>query len=104
MMIGSEKLLLTLGIPAEHQGRPLNCTDANILGIAVAESWNGEGVESELRKASAKVGHNPNYVVSDNASIMKKDVRCAQLNHHHDISHSLVVFLERVYKRESDFV
>lgn len=104
MMIGSEKLLLTLGIPAEHQGRPLNCTDANILGIAVAESWNGEGVESELRKASAKVGHNPNYVVSDNASIMKKGVRCAQLNHHHDISHSLGMFLERVYKRESDFV
>ena len=104
MMIGSEKLLLTLGIPAEHQGRPLNCTDANILGIAVAESWNGEGVENELRKASAKVGHNPRYVISDNASVMKKGVRCAQLNHQHDISHSLGMFLERTYKYESDFV
>ncbi len=104
MMIGSEKLLLTLGIPAKHQGRPLNCTDANILGIAVAESWNGKGVDSELRKASAKVGHNPNYVVSDNASIMKKGVRCAHLKHHHDISHSLGMFLEREYKEEPDFV
>ena len=104
MMIGSEKLLLTIGIPAKHQGRPLNCTDANILGMAVAKSWNGEGVENELKKASAKVGHNPDYVVSDNASIMEKGVRCAEFKHHHDISHSLGMFLEREYKREPDFV
>ena len=104
MMIGSEKLLLTLGIPAEHQGHPLRRTDVNILGIAVAESWNGEGVERELRKASAKVGHKPRYVISDNASIMKKGVRCAQLNHQHDITHSLGMFLERTYKCAPDFV
>ena len=104
MMIGSEKLLLTIGIPAEHQERPLSSTDTNILGIAVAKSWNGEGVENELKKAAAKVGHDPNYVVSDNASIMEKGVRCAGFNHHHDISHSLGMFLEREYKREPDFV
>ena len=104
MMIGSEKLLLTIGIPAEHQERPLSSTDTNILGIAVAKSWNGEGIENELKKAAAKVGHDPNYVVSDNASIMEKGVRCAGFNHHHDISHSLGMFLEREYKREPDFV
>lgn len=104
MMIGSEKLLLTIGIPAEHQERPLSATDTNILGIAVAKSWNGEGVENELKKAATKVGHDPNYVVSDNASIMEKGVRCAGFNHHHDISHSLGMFLEREYKREPDFV
>lgn len=104
MMIGSEKLLLTLGVPAEHQGHPLIYTDVKILGIAVAESWNGEGVANELRKASVKVGHDPNYVISDNASIMKKGVRCAGLNHQHDISHSLGMFLERTYKKESDYV
>jgi len=103
MMIGSEKLLLTLGIPAEHQGHPLICTDTTILGIAVAKSWNGEGVANELRKASMKVGHDPHYVISDNASIMRKGVRCAELNHQHDISHSLGMFLERTYKNESDF-
>ena len=68
------------------------------------KSWNGEGVENELKKASAKVGHNPDYVVSDNASTMKKGVRCAEFKHHHDISHSLEMFLEREYKREPDFV
>jgi hypothetical protein len=103
MMIGSEKLLLTLGVPAGHSGRPLKCTDVSILDIAIAESWNGEGVGIQLGKASKKVGHNPLYVISDNASIMNKGVRCAELKHQHDISHSLGMYLERTYKEESDF-
>lgn len=103
MMIGSEKLLLTLGVPAEHQGRPLNCGDVCVLDIAIADSWNGEGVATQLRKASKKIGHNPLYVISDNASIMKKGVRCAQMSHQHDISHSLGMYLERAYKEQSDF-
>ena len=103
MMIGSEKLLLTLGVPAKHQGRPLNCGDVCVLDIAVADSWNGEGVAAQLGKASKKVGRNPLYVISDNASIMKKGVRCAEMIHQHDISHSLGMYLERSYKEKSDF-
>ena len=53
-------------------GRPLNCGDVCVLDIALADSWNGEGVATQLRKASEKAGHNPRYVISDNASIMKK--------------------------------
>lgn len=56
MMIGSEKLLLTLGVSAEHPGGPLNCSDVNILDMAVAESWDGEGVGRQLNTASKKVG------------------------------------------------
>lgn len=103
MMIGSEKLLLTLGVPAEHQGRPLNSNDVNVLDIAVAESWNGERIGKQLKTASKKVGHDPLYVISDNASIMNKGIRCAGLNHQRDISHSLGMFLERTYKNEPDF-
>ena len=103
MMIGSEKLLLTLGVPAKHQGRPLNCGDVCVVDIAIADSWNGEGVGAQLVKASEKVGHNPLYVISDNASIMNKGVRCAQMKHQHDISHSLGMYLERTYKEMPDF-
>lgn len=103
MMIGSEKLLLTLGVPAEHQGRPLNYADVNILDVAVADSWNGENIGAQLRKSGKKVGHNPLYVISDNASVMNKGVRCAKMIHQHDISHSLGMFLERTYKNKSDF-
>jgi hypothetical protein len=103
MMIGSEKLLLTLGVPAAHRGQALTCGDVHILDIAVSESWNGEGLAKQLRRASGKVGHNPLYVISDNASIMNKGVRCAGLEHQQDISHSLGMYLERTYKNEPDF-
>jgi hypothetical protein len=103
MMIGSEKLLLTLGIPAEHQGRPLKCSDVSVLDIAIKESWSGEMVATQLRKASKKVGHNPLFVISDNASVLNKGIRCANMKHLHDIRHSLGMYLERHYKKEADF-
>lgn len=103
MMIGSEKLLLTLGVPAEHHGSPLNYEDVSILDIGVAESWNGEEVADRLTASAQKVGHPPKYVISDNASVMNKGVRCTGFNHHRDISHTLGMILERVYKKEEDF-
>lgn len=103
MMIGSEKLLLTLGIPAKHQDRPLNHNDVTVLDIAVKESWNGECVEKQLTTAAEKVGHNPLYVISDNASIMCKGIRGTGFKHQRDISHSLAMHLERTYKNEPDF-
>ena len=103
MMIGSEKLLLTLGVPAEHQGRALQYDDVQVLDIAIAGSWSGEKIGKQLRSAAEKTGHSPQYVISDNASIMRKGVCCAGMKHHHDISHSLGMFLERAYKEEPDF-
>lgn len=104
MMIGSEKLLLTLGIPAKHTGKPLTPGDVKILDMAVADSWNGERVAERLTIASARVGHHPEYVISDNASIMNKGVLCANFKHQHDISHSLGMFLERTYKYDQEFI
>lgn len=34
---------------------------------------------------------------------MNKGVKCAQMSHHHDISHSLGMYLERAYKDQPDF-
>lgn len=104
MMIGSEKLLLTLGIPADHTGKPLTPGDTKILDLAVADSWNGEGVAERLAIASARVGHHPEYVVSDNASVISKGIRCAHFKHQRDISHSLGMFLERTYKHDREFI
>lgn len=103
MMIGSEKLLLTLSIPAQHQGRSLDYNDVTFLDIAVAESWNGEKIGAQLKAASDKVGSKPEYIISDNASVMAKGVRCTGINHVKDISHSLAMFMERAYKNEVDF-
>ena len=103
MMIGGEKLLVTLGVPAAHQGRPLRQRDARVLDLAVAGSWTGEGVRKELEKAAEKAGHPPEYAVSDNAATMNKGIRLCGLPHHHDISHSLGMYLERTYKNAPDF-
>ena len=103
MMIGSEKLLVTLGVPAAHQGHPLCHSDVSILDISVSSSWTGEGVKNQLEKVTKKVGHQPKYVISDNASIMNKGIRLSGINHHRDISHSLGMYLERTYKQADDF-
>ncbi|NLB26678.1 MAG: hypothetical protein GX820_08305 [Bacteroidales bacterium] len=104
MMIGSEKLLLTLAIPAQHQGAPLNCSNINILDMAVAESWNSERVKTQLESATSRVGNPPEYVISDNAIILSKGIKSAGFKHQRDISHSLGMFLERTYKNEPDFI
>jgi hypothetical protein len=103
MMIGSEKLLVTLGIPARHPKRPLRHSDVSMLRMAVSESWTGSAVKDELDKGAHKVGHLPEYVISDNASIMNKGTRLFGVPQHPDISHTLGMYLERTYKNEPDF-
>ena len=103
MMIGSEKLLVTLAVPSAHQGRPLCHDDVSVLGMSVSTSWTGEGVNAQLEKAAEKVGHTPEYVISDNALIMVKGIRLCGFDQHRDISHSLGMYLERTYKQASDF-
>lgn len=104
MMIGSEKLLLTLGIPAKHQGAPLTQKDVSILDLSVSSGWNGNDIKDRLLAAWAKMGHAPKYVVSDNASVMTNGINRTGLLHYHDISHSLGMLLERCYKEEEDFI
>ena len=48
MMIGSEKLLVTQGIPACHKGTPVKEKDVCILDMSVSSSWDSEGVKDRL--------------------------------------------------------
>ncbi len=73
------------------------------VDISIAKSWNGTTIKDVLKKVAEKIGHDPEYVISDNGSTMGKAVRDAGYRHHLDISHSLGMFLERVYKNEPDF-
>ena len=103
MMIGSEKLLLTLAVDADHKGHAITEKDIVVVDISVARSWNGESIKDVLEKVAKKIGHAPEYVISDNGSTMRKAVRESGFKHHLDISHSLGMFLERVYKKDLDF-
>ena len=103
MMIGSEKLLLTLAIPAINTGSAITEKDVTIVDISIAKSGNGTSIKNVLEKFADKIGHKPEYVISDNGSTICKAVRDAGYAHHLDISHTLGIFLERVYKKEADF-
>ena len=103
MMIGNEKLLVTLAVPAKHLGHPLCHDEVSVLDMSVSTGWTGESVKAQLEKSAKKVGHQPEYVISDNASIMNKGIRLLGVNHHHDISHSLGMYLKRTYEQANDF-
>lgn len=103
MMIGSEKLLLTLAIPAKNAGTAITENDVTIVDISIAKSWNGTTIKNTLEKVVAKIGHKPEYVISDNGSTVCKAIKDAGYKHHLDISHTLGMFLERVYKKDADF-
>ena len=103
MMIGSEKLLLTLAMPAINAGSTITEKDITIVDISIAKSWNGTSIKNVLEKVADKIGHKPEYVISDNGFTACKAVRDAGYAHHSDISHTLGMFLERVYKKEADF-
>jgi hypothetical protein len=105
MQIGSEKLLLTLGVQAQKEGEsPLNMNNIEVLDISVAKSWNGERICEKLKEIATDMGQSPVYVVSDNASIMNKGIRESAFVHLRDIGHTLAMFLERQYKEATDFL
>lgn len=54
MMIGSEKLLLTLAAPADNTGSAITEKDITIVDISVAKSWNGVTIKTSWRKLLTK--------------------------------------------------
>lgn len=101
--VGSQKLLLTLAAPAKPSGHPLRLEDVELLGLAVAPSWDGGAVEKEIARCSDKAGHAPEYIVSDNGVSLAKGIRQTGITHHRDISHSIGLILEDAYKGKPDF-
>jgi hypothetical protein len=45
IMINREKLLLLLGIPADHQGRPVNHEDVIVVSIKVGSGFTGDDIK-----------------------------------------------------------
>lgn len=103
MMIGSEKLLLTLAMPAINAGSAITEKNVTIVDISIAKSWNGTSIKNVLEKVADKIGHKPEYVISDNGFTVCKAVRDAGYAHHLDISHTLGMFLERGIRKKLIF-
>jgi len=105
MQIGSEKLLLSLGVKAQKEkASTLKMNEVEILDISVEKNWNGTLICDKLKAIEMTMGSAPVYVVSDNASIMNKGIRDSSLTHLRDVGHTLAMFLERQYKDAPDFL
>lgn len=103
MMIGNEKLLPVLAVPSEHQGHPLQLGDIRVIGFNVKPGWNAETVQETLEANINAVGKKPEYVITDNDHKMRKAISLSGNVWHRDISHTLAMFMERVYKDDAEF-
>ena len=104
IMINKEKLLVVLGVPAEHTGKPLSHDDVSVLGMHVGECFKREDVKDAIDKASEKTGSFPEYGISDGAHNLVGGFKDAGIDHHLDISHTLGNCMKHVYGKDSDFV
>lgn len=101
--VNKEKLLVVLGIPSDHQGRPVRHEDVVVLGMAAGDSFRRTDVERELRSADAKAGQKAEYAVSDGAHNLGGGIKDYQLPHYLDISHTLGNCMKHVYGEDDDF-
>ena len=104
MMIGSEKLLPVLAVPAEHHGHPLQLSDVKVVKFLVKSGWTAQTVSEALEESVDTMEKAPSYVITDNDSKMRKAVSLSSYTWHRDVSHTLAMFMERTYKDDPDFL
>ena len=104
MMIGSQRLMLSLGIDAQKTGdKALRFEDVKILDISVSPVWTAEKTGEVLEKVSSANGSPPKYLISDNASILTKAARDKAMTRLPDVGHTMALFVEQVYKKDENF-
>ena len=104
MMVGSEKLLLTPGLPSAKTGdSSLTIEDVQVLDMEVKTSWNSASTGEELSKVEERMDAPPAYVISDNASTISKAVRDKNCIHIRDVGHTFGLFMQQTYEKDNSF-
>ena len=85
IMVNREKLLLILGIPAEHLGRPLKHEDVTVVSMKSGGSFKGDDIKLEIEKSIKEIKSKPEYVISDQAHNLINEISQSELLHHIDI-------------------
>ena len=67
IMVNREKLLLILGVSAEHPGHPLKHEDVTVVSMKSCGCFKGDDIKQEIEKSIEKNGAKPEYVISDQA-------------------------------------
>lgn len=101
--VNGQKLLLTLGIPAIHQGHPIRHENVTVLNMSVGKKFNARDIKANMENVSETAGASPQFVISDNAHNLVRGIKDSGLIHHADISHSMGICLRQTYEKHSDF-
>ena len=104
IMVNREKLLLILGVPAEHPGRPLKHEDVTVVSMKSGGSFKGDDIKQEIEKSIKEIKAKPEYVISDQAHNLTNGISQSELLHHIDISHAMGTCFKHAYGNEPDFV
>jgi len=104
MMLGSEKMFLSLGVEAAKlDNDALKHGGVKVLNIAVDKTWNSETVKENLEETEKKAGHRPLYAISDNDSKLSKALREKGYTWIRDIGHTMARLIEQIYSKSEDF-
>jgi hypothetical protein len=103
--VGQEKVLVVLGIRRKdiEFNRTLKIQDLKPLLVKSKERWTGEMIAEELNFLKAQIGKIL-YAVTDSCSTLKKGLREAGIDHVYDLTHSIAIVLEQIYKKDNDFI
>ncbi len=102
--IGQEKVLVILGIRQSNIDftRPLKLQDMEPLLVKSSERWTGYDIGEELKIIKENLG-NVIYAVTDGGSSLKLGLKNASIHWVYDITHAAAIFLDRIYRNDSDF-
>jgi hypothetical protein len=104
MVIGQQRMMVVLGLPAEKTGIHACKFDVvRLLYLSVKSSWKGSDIAELLEKVKEKMGAAPLYVISDGSSTLKKGIRDAGLLRIFDTGHEIGKFLEQEYKNNEAY-
>ena len=104
MVIGQERLLMALSVPAHKEGsKALALNQVRICGIQVRPSWKAVKMASFLQEIQDRIGSKAAYVVCDGDDTIKKALEIRGLKRIWDIGHELGRLLAHSYKTAPDF-
>ena len=105
MVIGGQRLMVILGLPAQKTDVGTTRFDQVwLLSLAVRTSWTGEAIKEQLEAVIEQRGAKPLYVVSDGAPTLKKGIGDAGLVRIGDISHGVALLMQHHYQRQVLFL
>ena len=67
------------------------------------KNWTSEDVYVELEKSKELLGR-VIYATTDGSSTLKKALQLAETNHIYDVTHAIAIMLEKLYKKDAEFM